>query len=361
MKRVVICVPDPWNYFDKFPEYSMAIVNPSGGDERKKYLLDNLDWSLMITPEGKHHRDGGDYEKEYMVMYTSGTTGDSKFFGYRKDQVQHVVDNIISNYQLTANDRLLSVMPFWHAHGHLLNLVARQVGMEVHFAQVGNLKTSIDFNPTWISAIPDILKLMSRTQKFSNLRFVRSASAALPTQVYHTLKETFNAPIVESFGMTETCSHCFTNPLYGEHRIGTVGLPSGINAKIQNGSLWLQGSQCYTTEWFDTGDLASQDEMGYYQILGRRLDRLNVHGIKLDPLSIENKLYNRIPELTEVAVFGEDKMMCVYSGNVAPDQVRKTLIEIDPHCNPKFLQQLDAIPKNNAGKISRTSLKELYQ
>ena len=361
MKRVVLAVPDPWNYLNRYPEHSMAIINPDSGHERKQYLLDNLDWSLMITPEGEHYRDGNDYANEQIVMYTSGTTGDSKFFGYTTEQVQHVVDNVIASYEFTANDRFLSIMPLWHGHGHILNLVAAKVGMEVHYARPPELKRQINFSPTWISAIPDLLRIMARSQKFPDLRFVRSASVALPNQVFDNLKTSFNAPVIESFGMSEACSHCFTNPLYGEHRIGTIGLPDGIDAEIRNGNLWLRGSQCYTTDWFDTGDLAEQDSAGYYKILGRNIDRLTLHGIKLDPLSIENKVYNQLPDVNEIVVFGEDKMMCIYTGTAIPAQVREALTSINPLCNPRFLQQVDEIPKNNAGKVSRTLLKDLYQ
>ena len=360
MKRVVLAVPDPWNYLNRFPEYSMAIINPASGAGRKQYLLDKLDWSLLVTPDDEQHRDGGDYANEQIVIYTSGTTGDSKFFSYTNEQVQHVVDSIVASYEFTVNDRFLSIMPLWHGHGHILNLVAARVGMEVHYTYPPELKRQINFSPTWISAIPDLLRIMSRTQKFPNLRFVRSASVALPNQVFDDLKTSFNSPIIESFGMSESCSHCFTNPLYGEQRIGTIGLPDGIEADIRNGNLWLRGLQCYTSDWFDTGDLAEQDSAGYYKILGRKLDRLTLHGIKLDPLSIENQVYNQLADVKEIVVFGEDRMMCVYTGTATPAQVRETLTAINRLCNPRFLQQVDEIPKNNAGKVSRTLLKELY-
>ena len=361
MKRVVLAVPDPWNYLDQFPKFSMAIINPDAAAERKQYLLDNLDWSLLVTPEGEQHRNGGNYDGEQIVMYTSGTTGDSKFFSYTNKQVQHVVDNVIASYEFTANDRFLSIMPLWHGHGHILNLAAHKVGMEVHHIRPPDLKRQVNFSPTWISAIPDLLRIMARTQKFPDLRFVRSASVALPNQVFNDLKISFSAPVIESFGMSEACSHCFTNPLHGEQRIGTIGLPDGIDAEIRNDNLWLRGPQCYTTDWFDTGDLVEQDSAGYYKILGRNIDRLILHGIKLDPLSIENKVYNQLSDVKEIVVFGEDRMMCVYTGTATPTQVRQTLTSIDRLCNPRFLQQVDEIPKNNAGKVSRTLLKDLYQ
>jgi len=361
MKRVVLSVLDPWNYLNQFPEYSMAIINPDSGTERKQYLLDNLDWSLLITADGEQHRDGGDYVNEQIVMYTSGTTGDSKFYGYSKEQAQTAVNNVVDSYRLTDNDRFLSIMPLWHGHGQLLNLVAAHVGMEVCHIRPPDLKRPINFSPTWISAIPDLLGVMARSQVFPDLRFARSASVALPDQAFGNLKTAFQAPVIESFGMSETCSHCFTNPLYGEQRIGTIGLPNGVDAEIRDGHLWLRGTQCYTTDWFDTGDLAEQDSAGYYKIVGRELDRLTLHGIKLDPLSIENKVYNRLAGIKEIVVFGEDRMMCIYTGDATPAQVRATLTSINRLCNPRFLQQVNEIPKNNAGKVSRKLLKELYK
>jgi acyl-coenzyme A synthetase/AMP-(fatty) acid ligase len=67
-------------------------------------------------------------------------------------------------------------------------------------------------------------------------------------------------------------------------------------------------------DWLDTGDLAEQDEAGYFRILGRSVDRINVRGYKLDPLSLENKLYAAFPELKELAVFGTDSVKCIYNG-----------------------------------------------
>jgi hypothetical protein len=64
MKRVVLCVPDPWNYYDQLQEWSVMTVNPDNTPARQKYLLDNSDWSMKITAVSVKHRDGGDYANE---------------------------------------------------------------------------------------------------------------------------------------------------------------------------------------------------------------------------------------------------------------------------------------------------------
>lgn len=359
MKRAVLCVLNPENYIDSLSDYSLMIVNPDSTPARLKYLLDRSDYSVLIDQYGEHYRTGNDYGNECALWYTSGTTGDSKFYSFTKSQLDHVSQTIIDAYQLTANDRYLSIMPLWHAHGLGMYWATKRSKCEVSFVRTAQLKSKIDFDPTFISAIPDFLKVLTK-QNFKNLRFVRSASSALPTNFYYQLIDSFKAPVIEAFGMTEAGSHCFTNPLNGEQRIGTIGLPSGIEARIDQGHLYIKGPGLFTTDWFDTGDLAEQDSSGYYQILGRSVDRINIRGYKLDPLSLENQLFDQLPNLEECAVFGTNKIKCVYVGPYSEHVVKTALTTLGKQCCPTLVKQLDVIPKNNSGKISRKLLTTLY-
>jgi acyl-coenzyme A synthetase/AMP-(fatty) acid ligase len=360
MKRAVICVTNPQDYINQLNDYSLMIVNPVTNPARLNYLLDNADWSLLLTADGEQYRNGGDYGNERALWYTSGTTGDSKFRSFTKQQLEIQAKTICDCYNITANDRYLSVMPLWHSHGQGLYWAMQHIAGEVKYINPTELLDSINFDPTFISAIPDFLKLFTR-HTFRNLRFVRSASSSLPNALYYKLKEWSGTPVIESFGMTESASHCFTNPLYGEQRIGTVGLPSGIEAKIIDSQLYIQGPSVFQPGWLATGDLAEQDSSGYYRILGRIDDRLNIKGYKIDPVSIENQMYNLVPEINEIVIFGSDRVMCVYTGEIDEGTIRKALTKIDIHCNPRFLKKVDKIPVNSANKISRSLLKELYK
>ena len=359
MKRVVLCVEHPELHIPQYRDYSIMIVNPATPTARLQYLLDNSDYSLLITDTGSAQRSGGDYS-DAAVWYTSGTTGDSKFCTFTQSQLDNQANTICNTYKIGPNDRYLSVMPLWHAHGLALYWAAQHAKCEIKYIKPSDLRSTIDFSPTIISAIPDFLRLFMR-QNFPDLRFVRSASSALPNQLYNDLKSWSQRPVIEAFGMTEACSHCFTNPLHGEQRIGTVGLPSGVEARIVNGLLEIQGPSVYTSGWFATGDIADQDSAGYYRIIGRYKDRIDVHGYKIDPLSIENQLYNTVPGIDQVAVFGKNRVMCVYTGTATEQQVRQAIGNIDWHCNPKLVKQVDSIPVNNAGKVSRNMLTDLYQ
>ena len=360
MKRAVLCVDNPQDYIPQLDNYSIMIINPNATPARNHYLLENSDWSLLITAAEEKYRDGADYPNERVLWYTSGTTGDSKFCSFSQRQLNHMAETIVRAYELTENDRYTSIMSLWHAHGQGFYWATQLAGCETNYVSAKDIRTMPRYSPTFITAIPDILRVVGDLDFDSNLRFIRGASAALPSDVYRQLRYKFNIPVLEAFGMTEAMSHCFTNPLHGESRIGTVGLPDGVEARIDDGQLLLRGPTLSRTEWFDTGDLAEQDEAGYYRILGRSRDQINVKGSKLNPLSLEKQLLESVPGLTECVIFGTDRVKCLYVGVCDPKDIVKFLSTLGTHVRPTLVEQVDNIPLSPSGKVSRTLLDGLY-
>jgi acyl-coenzyme A synthetase/AMP-(fatty) acid ligase len=360
MKRAVLCVPNPQDYIPQLDNYSIMIINPDAPPARNQYLLNHSDWSLLITADGEKYRDGNDYANERVLWYTSGTTGDSKFCSFSQRQLNHMAETVVRDYDLTENDRYVSVMSLWHAHGQGFYWATQLAGCETNYVSVKNLRTWPDYSPTFITAIPDVLQTAAQLKFDRNLRFIRSASAPMPDRLYTALQDQFSVPILEAFGMTEAMSHCFTNPLHGEQRMGTVGLPSGIEAIIDNGHLLIRGPTLDRTQWFDTGDLAEQDSAGYYRILGRSRDQINVRGVKLNPMSLERQLLENIAGIAQVAVFGSESVKCLYVGSADAWEVQEFLIGLAPHCRATVLQSVDSIPLTPAGKVSRSLLNTLY-
>lgn len=359
MKRAVLCVSRPWEIIDNYEkDYSLMIVNPSVPDQRLKYLLDNSDYSLLITEDGIVSRDGNDYSGEKVYWYTSGTTGDSKFFGYSEEQLRIMSKTICLAYDITANDRYFGIMPLWHGHGQGFYWAMKYAGCETRFGTLANKDQIESFQPTFVTSIPDFMRFIEKLD-LQCLRFVRSASQALPSSLYQSLKDRFQVPVIEAFGMTETMGHCLTNPLHGEQRIGTVGLPDNIQIRIEQQHLWIQGPCTVGQRWIDTGDLAEYDDKGYVRILGRHIDRINVRGYKIDPLSVERQLHDRFDQI-ECAVFGRDRLKCVYVGETDPKEISHFLSSLGSACRPKLVKKLNDIPKNSNGKISRSMLDSLF-
>jgi len=167
--------------------------------------------------------------------------------------------------------------------------------------------------------------------------------------------------VIEAFGMTEAYSHCFTNPLHGEQRMGTVGLPDGIEATISNkGHLLVRGPSVVKDSWVDTGDLAEQDQKGYYHILGRSVDQLNIKGKKFNPLSLESQVLKHITTVKECVIFGNHELNCLYVGDCDPKEILTFLLSLDPYLRPAMLNKTDEIPLQHSGKISRSYLTKLF-
>jgi acyl-coenzyme A synthetase/AMP-(fatty) acid ligase len=357
--RAVICVNDPWNYIPKLEnDYSIMIINPTTTQSRLDYLLSRADWSLLVTSQGEQQRDGNKYANEKVLWYTSGTTGDSKFCSFSETQVDILAKKICDTYDITDNDRYASVMGLWHAHGQGFYWATRLAKCETNFLPISEIRSMPKFDPTFITAIPDVLKVMGDF-KFNSLRFIRSASAPLSDDLYHNLKTKFNIPIIEAFGMTEALSHCFTNPLNGEQRVGTIGLPDGIETDIRDGHLYIKGPTLFTNDWYDTGDLADTDPAGYYRILGRSKDQINVRGIKLNPVSIEQQLKSSVIGVDDCVVFGKDKVKCIYVGSARTDDISAFLTGLGACCRPALIKSVDAIPLAPSGKVSRQYLESL--
>jgi acyl-coenzyme A synthetase/AMP-(fatty) acid ligase len=354
LPRAIICVENPWDFIPQLKDYSIMIINPNSPESRLKYLMDRADWSLLITKNGEQYRDGGRYD-EKLFWYTNGTTSDSKFYSFSQTQLDIMCNVLCKTYDISPNDRYTSVMPIWHAHGQGFYWAALSSGCEMKFLSMKDIKNLPENDPTFITAIPDAWKVIGKFN-FKSLRFIRSSSAPLPDTMYQELKEKFKVPFIGAMGMTEALGHCFTNPLYGEQRIGTIGLPDGIEAKIEDGQLYISGPTMFTREWYNTGDIAEQDEAGYYRVIGRSKDQINVKGMKLNPGSLEKQVLKHFPNLKECVIFGQDCVKCLYVGDASIKAISDFLSGLGTICRPKFIQSVEKIPTDSLGKTSRKLL-----
>jgi acyl-coenzyme A synthetase/AMP-(fatty) acid ligase len=143
--------------------------------------------------------------------------------------------------------------------------------------------------------------------------------------------------------------------------MGTVGLPDGIEATIsKEGHLLIHGFSVVNDNWIDTGDLAEQDSAGYYRILGRSVDQLNIKGKKFNPSSLESQLLRQFPQIKECVIFGVHELNCLYVGQGDAKEIQKFLFGLDSHLRLALLENVEEILLKYPGKISRSYLKALY-
>ncbi|MBC7739077.1 MAG: AMP-binding protein, partial [Candidatus Saccharibacteria bacterium] len=180
-----------------------------------------------------------------LILHTSGTTSRPKIVPLLHANLAASAQNIMASLALTQADRCLNMMPLFHIHG-LVAAVSSSLaaGASVWCAPgfdalrfFGWLQAA---KPTWYSAVPTMHQtILGRAARNADviaanpLRFIRSSSASLPAQVMIQLGQTFDAPVIEAYGMTEAAHQMASNPLPPRaQKPGSVGIAAGPMVRI---------------------------------------------------------------------------------------------------------------------------------
>ncbi|HAC15150.1 MAG TPA: hypothetical protein DCE78_04295 [Bacteroidetes bacterium] len=360
MKRLLLCTTHPEKYLHYLDTYSLVMISPKLDYKRKQDLIAQSNCSIFITDDGIYdNSEGLEYDNEALVMSTSGTDGLPKFHCFTRAQLDLKIESIIKWFDITSKDHYVSVMPLWHVAGLGIYLACLKVGAKVSVVDIQNLKKIPEMDPSFLVGSPSVLRVLSNFN-WKNLRFVRSTTEPLPIDLYWHFLNRFQAPIIENHGMTEALGICLSNPLYGEQRPGTVGLPVDVEINLTNNVLSLKGPTFSVSDWVDTGDLAEYDEKGYVRILGRKKEMIIIKGNKFFPSLIENQVLETVPGIKNIAVFGDDTINVVYEGDPDRTLLINTLRMVCQNYKPKNVLQVDSIPLSDNGKISRSLLKKIY-
>jgi acyl-CoA synthetase (AMP-forming)/AMP-acid ligase II/acyl carrier protein len=229
------------------------------------------------------------------------------------------------------------------------------------------------------------------------LRLIRSSSAALPQPVLRNLEETFQAPVIEAYGMTEAAHQMASNPLPPHRRKpGSVGLAAGPEIAIMDdsgtlleagvqGQVVIRGSnitrgyennpqangESFTDGWFRTGDQGCLDQEGYLFLTGRLKEIINRGGEKISPKEVDDVLMDH-PAVAQAVTFavpdptlGEDVGAVI----VLRNDTTATAAEIRDFAAtrlvdfkvPRFVVFRDAIPKGPTGKLQRIGLARVLE
>ena len=340
------------------------------------------------------------------VLLTSGTTSRPKQVPLTQAYICTSADKVRSSLQLDENDRCLSIMPLFHVHGLIGAMLSSLAAGATVICTPGLYAPKFfewleEFRPTWYTAVPTmhqaiLARAAANIETISRcpLRFIRSSSAPLPSQVMAQLESTFNAPVIETYGLTEafqiTC-----NPLPPrERKAGSVGIPMSpediaIMDEIGNplplgevgeivihqtkvvygdGRNGTAGENEFTKGWFRTGDQGFLDTEGYLFITGRLKEIINRGGEQISPYEIEQVLLDH-PDVAQAVTFalpdtrlGEDIAAAVVLRNEAcatADDIRRFVAaRLADFKVPNRVLFLDEIPKTSTGKPQRIGLAE---
>src|SRR5204862_243834 len=282
-------------------------------------------------------------------------------------------------------------------------LASAQGGASVHctpgFDALHFFRWLEEVRPTWYTGVPTmhqaILGRAARNAAIiesTRLRLVRSSSASLPPQVMAEIEKTFNAPVVEAYGMTEAAHQMASNPLPPRLRKpGSVGLPAGPEVAVMDeagkllpagaiGELVIRGANvtkgyknntqanatAFTNGWFRTGDQGVMDTDGYFRLTGRLKEIINRGGEKISPREVDEVLLDH-PAVAQVVTFGvphaklgEDVAACIVlaEGAAADEQSIRAFAatRLADFKVPRTVVFVAEIPKGATGKLQRIGL-----
>ncbi|OBK53202.1 FadD7 family fatty acid--CoA ligase [Mycobacterium sp. 1081908.1] len=361
----------------------------------------------VSTPQGLSDDDA-------MIMFTGGTTGVPKMVPWTHKNIADSVRAVIAGYGLGPQDATVAVMPLYHGHGLIAALLSTLAsGGTVALPARGRFSAhtfwdDIDaVGATWYTAVPTIHQILlerNKTEQADNkpaaLRFIRSCSAPLTAETAQALEETFSAPVVCAFGMTEA-THQVATTGAGQSESpsatpGLVGRSTGPEIRIAGpkdgralpagsvGEVWLRGTTVmrgylgdpaitaanFTDGWLRTGDLGSLSAAGDLTIRGRIKELINRGGEKISPERVEGVLATH-PNVLEVAVFGvPDKMYgeTVAAVIVPRESPAPTTAELAVFCRerlavfevPATFTEAADLPHTAKGSLDRRAVAEKF-
>ena len=344
-----------------------------------------------------------------LVLHTSGTTSRPKIVPLTQRNLAASAGNIMNSLDLDSGDRCLNIMPLFHIHGLVAAVLSTlMAGASIYctpgFNALRIFRWLDEVSPTWYTAVPTmhqaILARASRSpesvrQARKTLRFIRSSSASLPPQVMAELEQTFDAPVIEAYGMTEAAHQMASNPLPpGVRKPGSVGIAAGPEIAIaeESGNRFLEPGQvgeivirgenvtsgyennpeanrdAFFDGWFRTGDQGYMDEDQHVRITGRLKEIINRGGEKISPREVDEILMDH-PSIAQAVTFavphdrlGEDVAAAIVvreGREVEEKEVRVFVADrLADFKIPRKIIVLDEIPKGATGKLQRIGLAE---
>jgi malonyl-CoA/methylmalonyl-CoA synthetase len=337
-----------------------------------------------------------------LILYTSGTTGKPKGAVLSHGNLSVQQELLAETWGLVSSDVLLHALPLHHMHGLCIALLScLGAGATIR------MLPAFDAARIWrdlgrstvFMAVPTMYKKLFEAldasderarwvQNASKLRLATSGSAALPVTLAERWRAITGDIPVERFGMTEI-GVGLSNPLHGERRAGTVGLPlRTVETRIDDatGELFVRGpsvfseyfrkadatASAFVDGWFKTGDTVTKDERGYVRILGRTsVDILKSGGYKLSALEIEEALraHAAVSDVAVVGVpdetWGDRVVACVVvraGASLEPSELRAFAKEkLASYKCPKDVVVMDDLPRNAMGKVQKPALVEMLK
>ena len=402
LRRLVVCsfadaLPFPKNFlFPIFKRKDMAKIEPS---------------KRILTFDDLVNNDGNYIEPEIdpvndlaVIQFTGGTTGLPKgaMLSHQNVYANTMQCKAWFHDVKEGEGKMLGVLPFFHvfAMTAVMNFsvaAALEIIALPRFDLEDALKIIHKKKPTFFPAVPAIYSAINHSPlrdkyDLSSLRYCLSGGAPLPVEVKKTFEEKTGCIVIEGYGLSESSPVASANPVEGENKAGSIGLPFPQTiieiidpedkttpiAQGERGELCIRGPQVMMGYWnkpeatadclkdgrLHTGDVAIIDEEGYVFIVDRLKDMIITNGYNVYPRNVEEAIYQH-PSVEECIVAGlpDTRRGEIVKAWIKLKDERELSVEdlkafledkISPMEIPKRIEFRDEeLPKTMIGKLSR--------
>ncbi|WP_120636148.1 acyl-CoA synthetase [Ruegeria sp. EL01] len=392
----------------------VPFLRPKMGDKEHLAHADyrSFNQELAKQPTSLTFEDSKE-DRVACYFHTGGTTGMPKV-------AQHKYSGLVYNGWLghtllfDENDVIMCPLPMFHVFAvHVIMMAAVSSGAHVIFPTPAGYRGDGVFDNFWklierwkvsfIITVPTAISAKMQRPVDADISSVKTAfsgSAPLPVELFRRFEEATGVTIVEGYGLTEATCLVSCNPVDGEKKIGSIGIPFPYtdvkilqdgpdgpkecgadeigeicisNPGVYAGNTYTEAEKNANLYHFDkylrTGDLGRFDEDGYLWITGRAKDLIIRGGHNIDPAEIEEALLGH----EAVAFAGAIGQPDAHSGEVPcafvelVDGASATEEELLEYCKvhvheraaqPKHMTVLTELPKTAVGKVFKPDLRK---
>ncbi|TEW56087.1 long-chain-fatty-acid--CoA ligase [Psychromonas sp. RZ22] len=342
------------------------------------------------------------------IQYTGGTTGVSKgaVMSHRNMAASLAqADGVFGLTVKQESEMIVTALPLYHAFALTVNCLffIKKGATNLLITNPRDLDTFIKtlskYNFTYFTALNTLFNALLHHPKidsvdFSHLKITLAGGMATQTKVASHWKEVTGSTVIEGYGLTECAPMVSVNSYNVTAHDGSIGLPMpGTDLRLiddQNniiedfntpGEIEIKGPQvmdCYWQNeeetkvvfndgWFKSGDIGLFDEKGLLRLVDRKKDMILVSGFNVYPNEIED-IVTQLDGVLEAAVVGIDddvsgeavKLFVVLSNfNIKVSTIKAHCAKyLTRYKQPKNIEIVTELPKNNVGKVLRRLLKE---
>ncbi len=347
-----------------------------------------------------------------LLQYTGGTTGTP-----RAAMLTH--NNLVANTMQIkgwypacrpGGEKFMAAIPFFHVYG-MTTCLLYGIHMGAELVTVPNprpienvMRIIAKERCTIFPGVPAMYIGVVNHPNVSrydltSIRACISGSAPLPIEIQERFDAITGGRLVEGYGLSEASPVTHCNPILGERRSGSIGIPlPDVEARlidletgddlpfdnVHTGELLVRGPQVMrgywncpeesaktltSDGWLHTGDICRADPDGYFYVVDRKKDVMIVSGFKVLPREVEEILYTH-PQVQEAVVAGiphpergDDtvKAFIVPQTGTAPtaQEIREFLkLHLAPYKIPREVEFRTELPRTAVGKVLRRTLVE---